>query len=150
MRHGFALTTMIVALGACSGGSGGSGGGAYNDTTTGARLMRERPLGNGTPAERVTRLAECSATLRAAADGPPPHARAEYMRRAAERYQTLATQLAGRSGQTAADVTRIRDETAAANRQLAQNEPQLYAQLIGPAVDACGIGEVMTDQELSG
>jgi len=148
MKYGFAASAILLAVAGCSGS--GSEGGANNDVATGTRLMRERPLGAGTPAERVTRMAECSATLRTAADGPPPHARADYMRRNADRLDTLATQLAGRNGQTAADVTRIRDEAAAANRQLAQSQPQEYARLIGPAGEACGLGEILTDQELTG
>lgn len=149
MRYGLAAAALLVTLAGCS-GSGSPGAAEHNDTATGVRLMRERPLGNGSPAERVTRLAECAATLGAGADGPPPHERAASLRRTAEKLQGLAVQLGGRNGQTAADVARVRDQAAAAARQLAQSQPREYARLIGPAIDACEMGAIMTEQELIG
>lgn len=149
MRYGLATSAIFLTLAGCS-GSGSTGDSQFNDVATGVTLSRERPLGNGTPAERVTRLAECSAALTTGANGPPPHERAPSLLRTAERLQGMAVQLAGRNGQTAADVTRIRDTAMAANRHLAESQPQEYARLMSRALDACELGAIMTDQELTG
>jgi len=147
-----AASLCLLPAAGCSGSDSNSAtaGAEHNDTATGARLMRERPLGNGTPQERVARMAECAATLNSIAEGPPPHERAEYLRRTATRLVSVAEGLAARSGQSAADVARLRDAAAGANRQLARNRPDLYAQLIGPAENACYTAAILSDAELTG
>ena len=128
MKYILATSAAVFALGGCS-GSEPKGGNQFNDVATAVTLARERPLQTATtPTLRVTRLAECAATLTALARTTPPHQRAARLLEAADRIVSLATRLAGTTGQTAADVTRIRDQTLAAYRQLEQNHPGLYAQ----------------------
>ena len=148
MRVRSAAAVWLLGLGACSGGEQADDG-QFNDTATGVMLMREHPLSRD-PAQRVERLAQCSGILIKAASLTPPPPRAERMIEQSERMHRLAVQLGATTGRTEAEVTRIRDEAVAATRQLSENLPGEFPGLLERATNACGMGEIMTDQELTG
>jgi len=141
-----AAVTLVLA--GCSGAQQANE--QYNDVASGVRLMRQTPIGRGTPVERVTALTDCSSTLLTAVAQTPPPPRADRMRTEAERLLRLAVQLGERNGQTGANITRARDEAVASNRQLSERLPQEFPGMLTQAVSACATSEVMTDQELTG
>lgn len=141
-----------IAFASCSGCSDGQndGGSQYNDVATGVRLMDEHPLGQGSPQERVTAMAECSATLLTAArQTPPPVSEPERLRKAAARLFKLAVQLGAKNGRTEPQVGAVRDQAIVANEHLHSQNDALFRKLIGPATQGCYMGEVMTDEELT-
>ena len=70
------------------------------------------------------------------------------MQAMAERLHRLSVQVAERTGRAAADVTRTRDEAVAALDQLAANQPDQFAAWLQQGAEACGMADVMTDEEL--
>jgi len=152
MRGSLLALSIGIAFASCSSCSGrqSDADSQYNDVATGVRLMDEHPLGQGTAQERVTAMAECSATLLTAArETPPPVSEAERLRDLAARLQKLAVQLGGKNGRTEAQVEAIRDQAIAANEHLHLRNDALFRKMIGPATEACYMGGVMTDKELT-
>lgn len=152
MRTTLAVALGALALTACSGSGGNESEGTYNDVATGTRLLGAdlAPSEGANPAERATRLAECSAVLTSHVSQTPPPERADRLGALADRLLRAAIALGEANGRTAADMNRVRDEAVAAHRQMAANNAAVYNSAMAQAVDRCGLAEVMTDEELAG
>ena len=138
----------VVGLAGCSGSSGSNDAALpYNDTATGVRLARERVFSVRDPAIRLARMAECAGTLISASQATPPLQPPEFLVEKADRLLRLAVQLGRTQGKTEADVTRIRDEAMAANRQLSQTQPDLYRRYLPRGLASCDHGTLMTEEE---
>lgn len=147
MKSIFAIALILPALAGCGGGDAGDSA-QYNDIATGVMLQRERPLQGADAGERATRLAECAGTLTAHAGQTPPPARADRLRETAARLHGLAVRLGAQAGRTEADITKVRDDAAAANLHLRQRLPDQYPALIEEGSRRCSIAEILTDAEL--
>ena len=142
-----AIALIFPALAACGGGGTGESA-EYNDIATGVMLQRQRPLEGADDGERSTRLAECAGTLAAHAGQTPPPPRADRLRETATRLHTLAVKLGGKAGRSEADITKVRDDTIAANLHLRQRLPDQYPALIEEGSRRCSMAEILRDEEL--
>jgi hypothetical protein len=142
-----AIALILPALAGCGGADTGESA-QYNDIATGVMLQRERPLQGADAGERATRLAECAGTLTAHAGQTPPPPRADRLRETATRLHSLAVKLGGQAGRTEADITKLRDDTIAANLQLRQRLSAQYPALIEEGSRRCSMAEILRDEEL--
>lgn len=145
-----AIALILPVLAGCGGGGGGEAGESaeYNDIATGVMLQRERPLQGADDRERSTRLAECAGTLTAHAGQTPPPPRADRLRETATRLHSLAVKLGGQAGRAEAEITKVRDDSIAANQHLQKKLPAQYPALIEEGSRRCSMAEIMVDDEL--
>lgn len=149
MRSRYLTAAMLICLAGCSGSSESNDSALpYNDVATGVRLARQNIFSERSHALRAVRMAECAGTLITVARATPPLHPPEYVMPVSERLFRLAVRLGRTAGRTEAEMTRIRDDTIAANRQLSQTQPRLYDRYLRQGFDGCYTGAIMTEAEL--